>query len=204
MMEYYITLDGVEAGAVWAKVIRELNEDENYDIIFTALFQPNEEEVWIESYREVVRENPFWPARRRLFQLDMEAGRIEQARAFYKEFFPYLFEEELNLFDEEGLRNYHRLDRAKAAVEVAEIERRSGNQERANRLADKAWEFYQHLPRMGWRWNSGTGYGIHDAMIFAIKGENERALHALREAAEAGYREWFYYESPIFESLYRE
>jgi len=51
------------------------------------------------------------------------------------------------------------------------------------------------------------GYGIADVQIYLLQGDKQKALSALRQAIDEGWRRsWWYYlkYDPIFESLHDE
>ncbi len=69
-------------------------------------------------------------------------------------------------------------------------------------LLDRSLEFIRTIPRLGIR-----GYWISDVQIHAQRGEQEKALAALREAIDQGWRTywWYYLEHDLsLESLHDE
>jgi hypothetical protein len=53
----------------------------------------------------------------------------------------------------------------------------------------------------------GAAYGIADVQIYALQGEKQKALSALRQAINEGWRDsWWYFlkHDPILESLHDE
>jgi hypothetical protein len=89
-----------------------------------------------------------------------------------------------------------------AAIDVALILSRTGEQERADLLLELAFERIQTLPRLG-RW----GYGVADVKIYALQGDMQKAFSALQQAIDEGWRNlWWYYLrlDPILESLHDE
>jgi TolB-like protein/DNA-binding winged helix-turn-helix (wHTH) protein/Tfp pilus assembly protein PilF len=124
---------------------------------------------------------------------EVRAGRYIEARALYEELFPEL------LFErgpEVDLRNY------RAAIELALILSRTGEQERADLLLDRSLQQIQRRPRLGRR-----GYGIADVQVYAMQGETQKALMSLRQAIDKGWRTlWWYFlkQDPTLESLHDE
>ena len=56
-------------------------------------------------------------------------------------------------------------------------------------------------------WAGGSGYRIADVQIYALKGDKQKALSALRRAIDEGWRRfWWYYlkQDPSLESLHDE
>jgi tetratricopeptide (TPR) repeat protein len=74
------------------------------------------------------------------------------------------------------------------AIDLAPILSRSGERERADRLLERSLERIQKRPRLG-----EYGYGIADVQVYALQGEKQKALSALRQAIDAGWRrDWWY------------
>ncbi|MEE8166213.1 MAG: hypothetical protein V3T64_11630, partial [Myxococcota bacterium] len=79
---------------------------------------------------------------------------------------------------------------------------KTGEQERADLLLNRSFQCIQTLPRLSW-----TGYGIADVEIYALRGDNQKALSALRKAIDEGWRGlWWYFlkQDPTLESLHDE
>ena len=110
---------------------------------------------------------------------ELRAGRISEARAVYEENHPELLGEEAPNVD---FVNYH------AAIDVALVLSRAGEQKRADRLLELAFERIATLPRLG-RW----GYGIADVQIYALQGDKQKALSALQRAIDEGWRYFWWY-----------
>ena len=78
-----------------------------------------------------------------------------------------------------------------AAVDLALVLMRLGEQERANDLLEGSLKVIETLPRLG-----VNGHYITDVQIFALQQREQRALDALRQAIEEGWRflSWYYLE----------
>ena len=166
-------------------------------------------EKWLKHLREAVQASPHWADQRRwLLNEDLRAGRAALALKLYKTFFPFLFDEEVVFDRERNLPVYGFMSKdnqAHAAMELAEILIRMGNTQRANYLLDQAWDFFRrYSTRMGWHWHYNAGYGIRDAVRYALKGEKGQAMQALREAVDAGFRNRLELESSALDSLRNE
>jgi len=124
---------------------------------------------------------------------DLKAGRYAEARARYKQSYPALL-----------IENEPRIDGSnyRAAIGLALVLPNTNEQERADMLLDRSLEFIRTIPRLGIR-----GYWISDVQIHAQRGENEKALAALRQAIDQGWRTywWYYLEHDLsLESLHDE
>jgi tetratricopeptide (TPR) repeat protein len=124
---------------------------------------------------------------------ELRAGRYAEARALYEESYPELLNEGDPTVDGSNWR---------AAIDLALVLSKTGEQERADRLLDRSLQHIQTLPRLG-----RYGYWIADVRIYALQGEKQKALSALRQAIDEGWRFlWWYYlkYDPILESLHEE
>jgi tetratricopeptide (TPR) repeat protein len=126
---------------------------------------------------------------------EMRAGRYLEARAAFEKIAPELLNEDSPQI---GNRNY------RAAIDLALTLSKTGEQERADRLLEGSLQYIQRIPRLG---HYGTGYGIADVQIYALRGDKQKALSALRQAIDEGWRDsWWYFLKfdPILESLHDE
>jgi hypothetical protein len=124
---------------------------------------------------------------------EVRAGRYIEARALYEKFFSELLSERDPKVD---LRNY------RAAIDLALILSRTGEQEQADLLLNRSLQQIQRRPRLGSR-----GFGIADVQIYALRGEKQKALSALRRAIDEGWRRFWWYHlkyDPTLESLHDE
>ncbi len=173
---------------------------------FDAMVQGNTNE-YIKQLRIAVREKANnYSVRRPLLDADIRAGRFELALMRYQTLFPYLFEKDHAIdrlvFSEEGSYMSEKFQ-AMAMMEIAEILMCLGDHDRANELLDKGWEFFraQFTLRSGWLWAYGSGYGVRDAIRFALRGESDAALAAIREAVDQGFRDRLELEASHFDSI---
>jgi tetratricopeptide (TPR) repeat protein len=124
---------------------------------------------------------------------ELRAGRYSEARAVYEENHPELLGEDAPNVD---YGNY------RAAIDLALVFSRTGEQDRADLLLSRSLQYIQTLPRVG-----EYGYGFADVRIYALQGEKQKALSALRQAIDEGWRvfRWFFLKyDPILESLHDE
>jgi tetratricopeptide (TPR) repeat protein len=124
---------------------------------------------------------------------EMRAGRYLEARAAFEKIAPELLNEDS---PEIGIRNY------RAAIDLALILSKTGEQQRADRLLEGSLQYIQQIPRLGF-----LGYDIADVQIYALQGNKQKALAALHRAIDEGWRDsWWYYlkHDPNLESLHDE
>ena len=172
-------------------------------------------------------DHPLAPMRdvfRRLIDLDF-AGANEAADAYFesdgtKPVYAYDIASDIALLasDFEAARRYMyvanpvmRLDTeleynrftVRDIVKLAYVEKMEGNAARSVELLSNALPVVQSLPRLGI-----FGHGIRDAQIYAILGQDDDAISALRAAIEAGYRssaitdQWTLRFDPYFAPLH--
>jgi len=110
---------------------------------------------------------------------ELREGRISAALALYEESYPEL----LNAEDPEVDRTNYR-----AAIDLALVFSIAEEPQRADRLLDRSLAQIQNMTRL-----SHFGFGIDDVRIYAIRGERQRALSALRQAIDAGWRSFWWY-----------
>ena len=112
---------------------------------------------------------------------DLKQGNHQAARLRYAKAYPALLASTSPMIDGSNWQ---------AAIDVAPVLRAAGEDAAAGALLDRAEQVVRTIPRLGVR-----GYGISDVQIHALRGDNAKALTALREAARAGWRGpyWRYY-----------
>ena len=122
---------------------------------------------------------------------EMRAGRYLEARATFEKIAPELLNEDSPKI---GKRNYQ------AAIDLALISSKTGRPERADWLLESSLQYIQRIPRLG-----NYGFAVTDVQIYALQGEKQKALSALRQAIDEGWRTlWWYYlkQDPNLESLH--
>lgn len=111
---------------------------------------------------------------------ELEAGQYAAARERYAKAFPELFDEKIPEIDKS---NYG------AAINVAPILFETGEKDRAIMLLRRGLAFLETIERLGY-----SGYWVTDVQAYALLGETSKALAALREAIDSGWRSlWWYY-----------
>jgi TolB-like protein/Tfp pilus assembly protein PilF len=123
----------------------------------------------------------------------LRMGRDSEAPAPYEKSYSELLNDEDPRVDRTNYR---------AAIGLALIFSKAGEQQRADRLLDRSLEQIQTMPR-----RSNFGFGIADVQIYAIRGERQKALSTLRQAIDEGWRShwWYYLKHELsLESLHAE
>jgi TolB-like protein/Tfp pilus assembly protein PilF len=120
-----------------------------------------------------------------LGNLELRAGRTTAVLALYKANFP-------EFFDNSELRVNRRNFRQ--AIGLATVLLQTDDLGRADSLLERSHEVIQSMPRLGRR-----GFGISDVRIYALRGQNEQALAALRQAVDERWR-MFWRESLGFDT----
>jgi TolB-like protein/Tfp pilus assembly protein PilF len=122
---------------------------------------------------------------------ELRAGRYAEARALYEESYPELLNEGDPTIDGSNWFD---------AIGLALVLSKAGEQERADLLLNRSLGHIQTLPRLGW-----YGYGIADVQIYALRGDKQKALSALRQAIDEGWRERYSLKHDLsLESLHDE
>ena len=124
---------------------------------------------------------------------ELRAKRVSEARALYEKRYPELTS-----------RNDPAVGRAnyEGAIGLAMVALRSDEPAYAELLLQRSLEVLQRVPRLG-----SYGYGVADARIYALRGENQKALATLRRAIDERWRGywWYYLEHDLaLESLHGE
>jgi tetratricopeptide (TPR) repeat protein len=124
---------------------------------------------------------------------ELRAGRYAEARALYAKSYPELLTEGDPTV---AGSNWG------AAINLALVLSRTGEQEHADLLLNRSLGHIQRIPRLG-LW----GYRIADVQIYALQGDKQKALSALRQAIDEGWRTFWWYllkHDPSLESLHDE
>jgi len=109
---------------------------------------------------------------------DLRMGNVLRARQRLERLLPELLTNDAVLAD---------VDCSCTSIPLATVLLRNGEVELANHLLDLSEAWNANIPRLG-----PTGYGTSDAEVYALRGNTQKALHALREAEEAGWRTFYW------------
>ncbi|MBW2691917.1 MAG: tetratricopeptide repeat protein [Deltaproteobacteria bacterium] len=110
---------------------------------------------------------------------ELNSGRYAEARTLFEKNNPELLSDD---DPKVGRMNWG------AAVNLALVLFKAGEKERANLLLKKSLQHIQTKPRLG-----NNGYVLFDVEIFALQGEKQEALVALRQAIDEGWRRYWWY-----------
>ena len=201
----YLELGNPDAAKEWVDRGIEL-KPRTFWTLWTSLLHSvytDDEQAAKANARKLLDLNPrHWGALHVLRNFDLAAGRHSVARARYARAFRELTEPEVPIVN---------VDNFRAATDLALVLILVDEKERASDLLDGALRVIGKMPRLG-----VSGYDICDVRVYALQQKPERALAALREAVDEGWRlwSWFYLErdpnldsirdEPEFERLYAE
>jgi tetratricopeptide (TPR) repeat protein len=123
---------------------------------------------------------------------ELRGKRYGNARALFEENHPGLMTDDPRI----DIRNYRQ------AISLSLVLFNTGEQERAELLLDRSLQYLETRQRLG-----VSGYEIADVEIFALQGDKQKALSALRLAIDEGWRSFWWYSlkhGPNLESLHDE
>lgn len=148
---------------------------------------------------KVLQQDPNWAlSLADLRNQDLQAGRVVDASTRYEKRFPALFNDDDPKID--------RIN-ASAAINLGLIMTSLGQSARANLLLDRSLDYAESttIPRSHWY---SFAYGIpQQVQIYALQGKNRKALDALRQAIDKGWRGlWWYWleHDPNLDSIRQE
>jgi tetratricopeptide (TPR) repeat protein len=190
----FLTLGDTGKAEYWIQRSIELGPDSflsNLAMQYLHLYR--EDESSLDNVRSVIAKFPeMWPPLAILRNHELREGRPGEARALYERFWPELLSGDDPMIDNDNYGN---------AIDLALVLTRTGEQKRADLLLKRSLEYIQTIHRLG------LGYLIADVQIYALQGEKQKALVALRQAIDEGWRTlWWYYlkRDPNLESLHGE
>jgi tetratricopeptide (TPR) repeat protein len=190
----FLDLGDLEAAESWIARSLELGPEARWPNVASGLPQlyRNDEAAFDFASDTFSNFSYNWPALWILRSRALKAGRYADAIALYEEISPELLSEDRPQVETAGAY----LD----AINLAPALSGAGDQDRAKLLLDRSLKYIRSIPRFGL-----DGYWIADVHIYALQGKKEKALEALREAIDAGWRTlWWYYleRDPNLESLH--
>ncbi len=152
-----------------------------------------------EYANKVLQQDPSWAlSLANLSNQDLQMGNVVDASARYEKQFPALFNSDDPKIDRSNV---------KAAINLGLIMTSLGQAARANLLLDRSLEYVKSttIPRLHW---FSFAYGIpQQVQIYALQGKTRKALEALRQAIDNGWRGlWWYWleHDPNLDSIRQE
>lgn len=115
-----------------------------------------------------------WDALRALMKNDVLNGTPDIALARYAQAHPELTEPEVPQVNPQNVVQ---------SVDLAYLLRELGEHNRANDIIDAALSTMETMQRLG-----TSGYWVNDVRAYAVRGQNDKALAALRSAIDDGWR----------------
>jgi len=190
----FLDLGDLEAAEAWIARALELGPEVRWPNVASGLPQLyRNDEAALEFASDSYSKYPNnWPAVWILRSHALRAGRYADVIALYQEISPELLSEDRPKVETAGAY----LD----ATNLAPALSGAGDRDRAELLLDRSLNYIRSIPRLGL-----DGYWIADVHIYALQGKQEKALAALREAIDAGWRTlWWYYleRDPNLDSLH--
>lgn len=189
----YLELGDPESAKIWVDKGMALNPETFWPIWANALLNVyvGDDAAAQQDARNLLELYPRnWGGLTLLRNADIAAGRHEAARSRYARAFRELIEPEIPQVDS---ANYF------VAVDLALVLLHLGEDSRAADLLDQSLDVIEELPRLG-----TEGYWITDVRIYALQQRQQRALDALQQAVDEGWRvfSWFYLEhDPNLDSI---
>jgi tetratricopeptide (TPR) repeat protein len=190
----FLDLGDPSKAEYWIGRSIELNPEANWPNVALGLLHLYRNDEAALDYGRKVFEKPSrsaFGARLLLRDHELRAGRYAEARALYAEDFPELLTDDPRVDSDSS-----------DAIDLALVLSKTDEQEQADLLLDRRFQHIQTRSRLGFR-----GYWIDDVKIHALKGDKQKALSALRQAIDEGWRSlWWYYlkQDPSLESLHDE
>ena len=132
------------------------------------------------------------PSKESLAKYYFLVGEVDKARLIYQEIKPQLYS------DKDVLSKSHH--GGGTVARVAHTLYADGQLDQANYLFDRMLQDMQSLHR-----TRGRGYGILDVFVHVTRGEKRKAISALREAIDMGWRRtWWMLRTPHYDSMRQE
>lgn len=201
----YLEIGDPDSAKYWVDKALELDPDTFWAIwssLLLNLYQGDDDAAERDARTMLEMYPRNWGGLNLLRNADLAAGRYEVARSRYARAFPELTEPEVPGVNSS---NYA------AAVDLALVLMHLGKQARAEDLLNGSLKVIATLNRHG-----TNGYWIADVRIYALQKREQRAIQALREAIDEGWRVliWYYFDhdpnldsirdSPEFENLHQQ
>jgi TolB-like protein/Tfp pilus assembly protein PilF len=145
----------------------------------------------VDQFEEVANRYPSTGVRADMAWDYVNNGEADKARSILQDLVPDLYgAEEIIVMP----------NRIRIPILAAYLLYIDGRVDRANNIFDQALETMQSVHR-----TRGRGYGAWDVFIHTVRGEKQKAVSALREALDVGWREnWWSLRFPVYDSIREE
>ncbi len=177
---YYASLGDSEESWCWSSKALAVGADSaysNYVVALMHLYDNNYDKA-MEYARRSYEGNSELPSSfpgAVLRDHEIRQGDYDAALAIYEDEYAALLSYDSPVVN---VQNYN------AAIGIAYVLTLKQERERAELLLDAIGVFINSTHRRGW-----NGFGLGDVMVYVMRGEKEKALAALREAIDSGWRD---------------
>jgi TolB-like protein/Tfp pilus assembly protein PilF len=178
----YLDLGDLDRAEYWVERSTELGSEAlwvHVAMVFFNLYRDDESVALDYAHRLIASKRNPNPAINVLRDHELRARHYTNARALFETNFPELLNDDPRIVH----RNYRQ------AISLALVLLKTGEPERAELLLDRSLQHLEVHPRLGL-----NGFAIADVEIYALQGDKQKALSALRHAIDDGWRNhWWYY-----------
>jgi len=192
----FLNLGDLDRAEYWFKKFLETNPerfDARNSMMFLHLHRGDEASA-VDIARKLMAEFPRFASPLMLLRNhELRAGRYVEARALYEKMRPELLSDDVPEVAGVG---------SNPAIDLALVLLKTGETERADRLLNRQLQYLQAHPRP-----VRQDWGGNVAQIFALQGQKQKALSALRQLMDEGWREGWWYifkHEPNLEPLHDE
>jgi serine/threonine-protein kinase len=181
LADLYLGLDDVNKANYWIEQAKEIGPDVfavQYIQFLLHLYRDEQVRATALATKLNAMRPRFWPTAVYLQNIDLRSGQTDKASRWIESAFPELSEEDPRI----DFSNWE------AALNLAMVMQKRGESDKANRLLALTRVVTQKLPRLG-----PDGSWLADVQIYALQGKSDKAINALREAIDIGWRGWWWF-----------
>jgi TolB-like protein/Flp pilus assembly protein TadD/uncharacterized membrane protein YkvA (DUF1232 family) len=179
---FYLDLGDLDRAEYWVERSVELDPKTLWTrevMLLFHLYRDDESVALDYAHKVIASKLGIWFAVNVLRDHELRGKRYGNARALFEENHPGLMNDDPRI----DSRNYRQ------AISLSLVLFKTGEQERAELLLDRSLQHLETRQRLG-----VSGFEIADVEIYALRGEKQKALSALRQAIDEGWRTlWWYY-----------
>jgi TolB-like protein/Tfp pilus assembly protein PilF len=178
----YLSLGDLDRAEYWVERSVELGPESLWTHVVRVLlnlYRGDESAAVDYAHKVIASKQDSIPAINVLRDHELRGKRFTNAHALFEENHPELMNDDPRI----NSRNYRQ------AISLALVLFKTGEPERVELLLDRSLQHLETHSRLGI-----GGYGIADVEIYALQGEKQKALSALQQAIDEGWRtDWWYY-----------